>query len=119
MKPKKVVKINIAKVINSNNAILHSQGIVIFNKVLDEIAKDVVIELDFSGLHNITTGFFFSSIGNLITVLSDYYHEIISIKWLENPHWKANYENTIELHSSPTNVKAYNDALEALFDGED
>ena len=64
-------KLIVSEIVNGNHAILLEDGDKVFKKICEELKTKNSVELDFSGLSYVTSGFLNSAIGNLYSLYEE------------------------------------------------
>lgn len=107
--------INISTVIGTPNAIIQKFGLQIYDIVVETISTGKQVELDFSGLKNVTTGFFHASVGNLYKQYGDEFYTLIQTKGLDTLDWREKFQDAIEIVKNPSRASEIDRAISELF----
>jgi hypothetical protein len=104
--------IKITEVIHSQNAILHSFGMKVFEVAKRYLAVRKPVVLDFTGIQNVTTAFLHASIGNIVaTVGSDSMLEYRGI----SEEWNQKIQQSIDSALHPEKNKIIDQEINNLF----
>jgi hypothetical protein len=109
---KSLVQIN--QIIGSQNAITHNFGLKVYEFVLPLLSTGNFVELSFSGIKNVSSGFCNASIGKLFSDISNA-KSLLSFSDISNPLWYEKIEEAIKLISDPVLLEINDSAISELF----
>jgi len=112
------MKITVIKSINTPNAIIQKFGRKIFNEV-DSIFienPEIIIELSFEGLENMTTGFCNALIGGLYQKYGEKMNNQLNITGLgDNKNWNYKVNRSKKLGLNPKKIEKLDSLVADLF----
>lgn len=108
-------KLSISDLIGSSNAIIQSQGILVYERVKTEFSSGYDVILDFGKISNLTSGFCHASIGQLYTEFPESKNKVTVIGIDPDSIWNEKISEAIDLAQDPEKAKRMNDVITALF----
>lgn len=107
-------KLKVVDIINSSNAILHKFGIEVYEDVSELINEGKPVELSFTGVNNLTSGFCNAAIGNVYQN-NPKASDLLNIIGVNDPIWESKIDSAIELASDPHKKSELDSAILELF----
>lgn len=90
------MKINVSEVINSNNASVRDNGLIVYEIAKKELKKDENVEISFEGITIVISSFLNAAIGKLYGDFSyEYVDQHITINGLADDDLELLYETVI------------------------
>ena len=105
-------------IIGSKNAILHSDGLKLYNVLHEKYSSNnsEKIIVDFKDINNLTSGFCNASVGKLFNEIPSIKKGDLIIYGVENNYLLKKIEDSIDLASDKESLKKYNNAMFSLFE---
>lgn len=109
--------LNIKEIIGTSNAIIQRLGIRLFEEAYPYLSSGTTLELDFSGITNLTSGFCNASIGMLYSSFPKTAPTHIQISNIdEGSIWFEKINESIILASNPEKAEKIDSSILALFE---
>ena len=109
--------IHVVELIGTPNAILHPFGMEVYHKAKLVLQTEAAINLDLSGIRNVTSAFFHASVGNLFNDLKEDFFTRVKIVGAEDrPDWQEKIQDSIELIRHPSLQLETQQEVAALFE---